>query len=63
MKADKVQQLVRKEDVQEETKKFFHSRAIVSDVSSAAMIMVITPIRPGTMKLRDTRSVLYQTRT
>ena len=41
---------------------FSHSRAMVSEVSSAAMIIMITAIRPGTMKFRDTRSVLYQTR-
>ena len=41
---------------------FSHSRAMVNDVSIAAMIMRITAINPGTMKFRETRSVLYQTR-
>ncbi len=41
---------------------FSHSRAMVSDVSMAAMIMMMTPMRPGTMKFLETRSGLYQTR-
>ena len=39
-----------------------HSRAIVSEVSCAAMIIMMTAIRPGTMKFLDSSELLYQTR-
>ncbi len=39
-----------------------HSRATVSEVSSAAMSIMITAMRPGTMKIRDSMSVLNQAR-
>ena len=39
-----------------------HSRAMVSDVSIAAMIIMITATRPGTIMLRLSSSSLYQTR-
>ena len=42
---------------------FSHSRAMHNDVSSDAMIMSTTAIKPGIRKLRDFRSSLYQTRT
>ena len=39
-----------------------HSRAMQSDVRSAAITIMITAMRPGTMKFRDLSSGLYQTR-
>ena len=39
-----------------------HSRATVNEVSIAAMTIMITAIRPGTMKFFDSRSALNQTR-
>ena len=40
-----------------------HSRAMVSEVSMAAMIIMITATRPGTIMLRLVSSSLYQTAT
>ena len=39
-----------------------HSRAMQSEVRMAAMIIITTAISPGKMKLRETMSVLNQTR-
>jgi hypothetical protein len=39
-----------------------HSRAMVSEVSSAAIRPMITAMMPGTMKLRLSRSALNHTR-
>ena len=39
-----------------------HSRLMVSEVSMAAMIIMITATRPGTIMLRLDSSSLYQTR-